>query len=158
MKDLSMKFNESVKLNVRTTGVFLNKGKVLVHKCGEDGHYALPGGRVQMTEDSITALKREVKEELDLEVENVTFAGVIENFFKAPECDFHEYMWLIKADFVDKSVYNLEKIIGKEEEKNLEFEWIEIGKLKEKDFRPLEAVPYLEKLDNGIQHLIIREY
>ena len=46
MKDLSMMLDENVKLNVRTTGVFLNGDKVLVHKC--QNHYALPGGMLTL--------------------------------------------------------------------------------------------------------------
>ena len=102
MKDLSFMVDENVKLNVRTTGVFLNEGKILVHKCDETGHYALPGGRVQAREDSITALKREVLEEIDLEIENTSFIGAVENFFTVTEAKFHEYMWMIKGDFKDK--------------------------------------------------------
>ena len=156
MKDLSFMLEEDVKLNVRTTGVFLNNGKILVHKCGKTDHYALPGGRVQTREDSITALKREVSEELDLEIENISFIGAVENFFTAPEAKFHEYMWMIKGDFKDKSVYAQEKVIGHEKDKELVFEWIDIDKLKDLDFRPVEVIPYLKNIDGKVHHMIIR--
>ncbi len=154
MKDLSMMLDENVKLNVRTTGVFLNGDKVLVHKC--QNHYALPGGRVQTREDSISALKREVSEELELEIENTSFIGAVENFFNAPEAKFHEYMWMIKGEFKDKSVYDKEIIIGHEQEKELIFEWVDIDKLKSLDFRPAEVIPYLKNEDNKIHHVIIK--
>ena len=154
MKDLSMMLEENVKLNVRTTGVFLNGDKVLVHKC--QNHYALPGGRVQAREDSISALKREVSEELELEIENTSFIGAVENFFNAPEAKFHEYMWMIKGEFKDKSVYDKEIIIGHEQEKELVFEWVDIDKLKSIDFRPAEVIPYLKNTDGKIHHVIIK--
>lgn len=155
MKDLSIMV-EGVKLNVRTTGVFTKDGKVLVHKCPGYGHYALPGGRVQANEDSITALKREVKEELNLETENISFMAVIENFFKAPECDFHEYMWMIKADFKDKTAYEKEIVSGEEDGEKITFEWLDIEKLDEVDFRPKAAVQYIKNMDNSIHHAITR--
>lgn len=156
MKDLSFILEDNVKLNVRTTGVFLNEGKILVHKCGENDHYALPGGRVQAREDSITALKREVFEELNLEIENTSFIGAIENFFTVPEAKFHEYMWIIKADFKEKSVYNVEEIIGHEDKKDLIFEWIDLDKLEELDFKPIEVIPLLKNIDGNIHHMIIK--
>ena len=156
MKDLSMMVDENVKLNVRTTGVFLNDGKVLVHKCCETGHYALPGGRVQAREDSLTALKREVSEELDLEIENISFIGAVENFFTVPEAKFHEYMWMIKGDFKDKSVYDKDVIIGHEQERELVFEWVDVDKLENLSFRPMEVIPYLKNIDGKVHHMIIR--
>lgn len=156
MKDLTIAVEENVKLNVRTTGVFTNNGKVLVHKCEENGHAALPGGRVKAIEDSITALKREVDEELGLKLENLSCAGVVENFFSINKCDYHEYMWLIKGDFVDKSVYEQEKIYGEEDGKELIFEWVEIDKLKELDFKPVDVIPYLENIDGGVKHIITK--
>jgi len=156
MKDLSMMVDENVKLNVRTTGVFLNNGKILVHKCGENDHYALPGGRVQAREDSITALKREVSEELELEIENTSFIGAVENFFTVPEAKFHEYMWMIKGDFKDKSVYNQDRIIGHEQEEELIFEWVDVNDLKKLNFKPMEVIPYLENIDGKVHHMIIK--
>ena len=155
MKDLTMMFDGNVKLNVRTTGVFINGEKVLVHKCDE-GHYALPGGRVQASEDSISALKREIEEELDLEIENTHSIGVVENFFIVPEANYHEYMWMIKSEFRDKSVYNKEKIIGSEPNKQLIFEWVDINKLEDINFRPTGVIPYLKNIDNKVHHVIIK--
>ena len=157
MKDLSFMVDENIKLNVRTTGVFVNDGKVLVHVCPGTVHYALPGGRVQANEDSITALKREVLEELDLEVENTCFIGAVENFFDAPEVRYHEYMWMIKADFVDKTVYNQKEINGYEQEDKMIFEWLDIDKLETVDFRPTSAIPYIKNIDNKVHHVISRE-
>lgn len=156
MKDLSMMVDENVKLNVRTTGVFLNNGKILVHESIKNGHYALPGGRVQAREDSITAIKREVMEELDLEIENTSFIGAVENFFTVSETKYHEYMWMIKGEFKDKSVYEKDTIIGHEEDKDLIFKWIDIDKLKDVDFKPLEVIPYLKNIDDKVHHVIIK--
>lgn len=155
MKDLSFMVEENVKLNVRTTGIFTKDGKILVHKVNT--HYALPGGRIQAREDSISALKREVAEEMNLKVKNTQCIGVMENFFTAPECKFHEYMWMIKGEFEDASVYEQEQIIGAEGEEKLVFEWVEIDKLKMIDFRPVAAIPYLSNFDNEVHHVISKE-
>lgn len=155
MKDLTIMMDGNVKLNVRTTGVFINGEKVLVHKCPE-GHYALPGGRIQANEDSITALKREIIEELNLEIENTNFMGVVENFFTVPEANYHEYMWMIKSEFKDKSVYDKENVMGYEKKKQLVFEWMDINRLEDINFRPTGVIPYLKNIDDKIHHIIIK--
>lgn len=154
MNDLSIMVDEAVKLNVRTTGIFINNGKVLLHKTTGEGHYALPGGRVKAEEDSIEALKRELSEELNKNIDNVHFMGIMENFFEANGCNYHEYMWMIKADFKDKEIYNQEHFYGHEGEKELDFEWIDLNDLDKIDFRPVAAIPYIRKDDGNIHHII----
>ena len=157
MRDLSIMLEEDVKLNVRTTGVFTNNGKVLVHRCPGFDHYSLPGGRVQAREDSISALEREVKEELNLKTENTSFMAVIENFFETSECKFHEYMWMIKADFEDKTAYEKEYLLANEDGKDMIFEWLDINRLEEVNFKPRAAIPYIRNIDGKVHHTITRD-
>ena len=57
-----------------------DKSKVLLFKV-EDGRdfYLLPGGKIRAGEDSLTAIKREIKEELGYDLE-FTISSVNENF------------------------------------------------------------------------------
>lgn len=156
MKDLTILVEENVKLNVRATGIFTKDGKILLHK-GKDEHYALPGGRVKAAEDSITALKREVSEELNLNVKNTSCIGVMENFFNTPECKYHEYMWMIKGEFEDATVYQQDELIGEEEGKKLIFEWVELDNLDKINFKPVAAIPYLKNTSDEVHHFISKE-
>lgn len=62
-----------------STVLFNNEGKVLIQKRSFDedifpGLWGIPGGTVEISDGSVTkALKREVKEEVDLEIEDVVF-------------------------------------------------------------------------------------
>ena len=71
-KDLSIMVEDNEKLNVRVTGVFIKDGKVLLNDCSGI-HYALPGGRIHIDEDSKEALIREVKEEMNENLKNISF-------------------------------------------------------------------------------------
>ena len=57
------------KLNVRVAGIIIHNNKLLVHKDINSDHYALIGGRVKIGEDSETAVKRELQEELGKNIE-----------------------------------------------------------------------------------------
>ena len=53
----------------RAAGSALNQGRVLLQQSELDPFWALPGGRVEMLESAEDALRREMREELRLEVE-----------------------------------------------------------------------------------------
>ena len=51
---------EDYKLNVRAAGVIIHNNKVLVHKNVNSDHYALVGGRIEIGENSVDTIKREI--------------------------------------------------------------------------------------------------
>jgi len=62
-----------MKVTVVTAGVIIENGKILVTQRKEHSHQGLlwefPGGKVKENEEPREALRRELKEELDIEVE-----------------------------------------------------------------------------------------
>ena len=57
-----------------------DKSKVLLFKVEDErDFYLLPGGKIHINEDSLSAIKREVKEELGYDLE-FTFISINENF------------------------------------------------------------------------------
>ena len=66
----------------------------------------------------------------DTEIKNIFSMGVMENFFKTAKCNYHEYMWMIKAEFEDNSFYESERVYGYEDDdgEKLIFDWIDIDK------------------------------
>ena len=78
-------FNEevSVKFNLRVAVMAYDDNKILLQRNSKDPFYSLIGGRVQLGESSLTAVKREVLEEVGIEIkdEEVKLIKVLENFF-----------------------------------------------------------------------------
>lgn len=62
--------------------IFLNSDKILIEKYA--GLYMLPGGKIDQNEDALTAIIREIKEELgmDINVTNLTPFLIIEHYNK----------------------------------------------------------------------------
>ncbi|MDP2669142.1 MAG: NUDIX hydrolase [bacterium] len=52
-----------------------NEGKILIMLGADDDHWQLPGGRVNEGENLEEALKREIKEELNLDIEPISVFG-----------------------------------------------------------------------------------
>src|SRR5574344_656021 len=128
---------DGYKFNYRVACIIQNKDKILLHKNKEDIFYALPGGRVKIGENSISALKREFMEEIGQKIYVKDFLGLVENFFEYNGKKYHEILLIFKATFDENSrLYDEEKIIGLEENGNLEFVWKKKCEIKDLDIRP----------------------
>lgn len=82
--------SEGRTFNFRAAAVIVADGRVLLHRAEVEDFWSLPGGRVEILEDSREALRREMLEELAEEVEVGRLVWVGENFFRFFEVDFHE--------------------------------------------------------------------
>ena len=72
--------NDGLKFKFRVSAIFINDKQLLVNKYGEES-YCLPGGYVEIGENSEKAIIRELKEETGIDFEIIKFGGIIENFF-----------------------------------------------------------------------------
>ena len=148
---------EDYKLNVRAAVIIMHNGKVLVHRNVNSGHYALIGGRVEIGEDSETAVKREIKEELGKDIEITGYVSTVENFFEMKGSKYHEIMFVHKAEFVNgndkKMVETLKNIEGKD---YLQYEWLDLGKIEQYPLRP-ELIKAVLKDGNFPVHIINKD-
>ena len=74
--------------NVRTSGLLIRDDKALLHCDIDDNgqsYFALVGGKVKFGESSISAIKREYREELHLDVLPKRLLWVMEHQFGTPE-------------------------------------------------------------------------
>ena len=128
---------EDYKLNIRAVVVIIHNNKILVHKNINSDHYALLGGRVKIGEDSETTVKREIKEELNKEIEITAYIGTIENFFKMSGSKFHEILFIHKAEFVNEEDKKIEYTLKNNEgEDFLQYEWLDLDKIDEYPLLP----------------------
>lgn len=156
--DISIKL-EDYTFNYRAAALIKNDGKVLVHHEIGMPFVTLPGGRIATGEDSITTLKREIKEEMDIDVEHVRSVATIENFFDAKEQGlYHELLMVHEMVFENYEDY-MKEIVPIEESKKgvLEFLWLDRRELEETQVRPVELknfiineLPYTHVIHNEI--------
>ena len=99
--DLAIKM-DGYKLNIRSVGIIIHNGKVLLHKRKSADYYALLGGHVRIGESSQDTVKREMQEELGKEIEITGYISTIENFFELKDLKYHEIMFVYKAEFCDE--------------------------------------------------------
>ena len=93
----------------------------------------LVGGSIDFGEMAEDAVRREVKEELGSNLENLKFITVIESIFVHEGEKGHEVIFLYKGDLTNKDIYNTEKVpILDRREDWKDAEWIPISDILEK--------------------------
>lgn len=119
-------------IKLKTMCLFQRDGKLLVSKgfdrVKQKHFYRMLGGHVEFGEKAEAGIRREIKEELGSEIENLKLLGVIENIFTYQGRDGHEIDYLFSAELLNKDLYKRETIHVVENE-NLDFEaeWIPIA-------------------------------
>lgn len=86
-----------------------------------------PGGGIEFQEYSLDALRREMREELAAELEDVALLGVIENVFTHQGRPKHEIAFVYRARFADASFYDMDEIMGDEDGEPYPVKWMPLA-------------------------------
>lgn len=141
--------------NFRVAGILFNGDKVLVHKGIGDDFYAFPGGRLEMFETTENTIVREMKEELDIDVEVERLLWVCENFFNLNDKKYHEicYYYLIKCN--DEKLLEKDDVFYIKEGKNeFEFKWVTKDEVKNEIIYPTFIKDRLNNLPENIERIV----
>ena len=150
--DIVFKDRENV-FNYRVVAVWLEEGHVLLHKEADDTHWSLPGGRVAMGEESISSLKREMLEELGVEVNINNLLLINENFFSLKSLDFHEIGLYYEVITETNPLFKKGPFHGLEGER-LVYQWFPIKEIIDLELYPLDIKEVILNKPEVTQHLI----
>ena len=158
--DLKIK-TEKEEFHGRSCGIIKQDDKFLIMRVNKTPYYHIPGGHIEIGEDSEQAIIREIKEEIGCEVEEANLFAIQENFWTRDnkKCHGIEFYYIIKLK-QQLQMKNCEKIENdKGEEKLLEFKWLTLKELKNIDLRPANIKDMLVNQDylKGLSHIINRK-
>ena len=152
--DLSVMVGDT-KFNYRA-GLLIIKGNKVLVECNPDIDFVVfPGGRIKTRESSIEGLKRELKEEMNIEVEEseISMIGVIENFFEMDGKNYHELFFLYKLVIEENDTRFKEKMINYDSKASF-YKWVDKDKLKEENL--LKEVLRNINPDDTFNHFIVK--
>ncbi len=147
------------RLNVRAAAIIRDQGHVLLHRTVGEELWALPGGRVEIGEESSVAIVREMREELGEELKSGQLVYIVENFFEYSGEQFHELGFYFEASLGAQSKL-LEKSkshMGIEGNQKLEFRWFPSQKLEGINLRPHFLRESLAQAELGFHHVVQKE-
>jgi ADP-ribose pyrophosphatase YjhB (NUDIX family) len=98
--------------------VFRNGGRILVGDAYDPTKdkvfYRPPGGAIKFGEPSVVALRREMKEELGVEIREPRLLGVLENLFTYDGEQGREIVFVYDAELGDASLYEVPRFDARE--------------------------------------------
>jgi ADP-ribose pyrophosphatase YjhB (NUDIX family) len=148
------------RFNFRAAAVIIDGGRVLLHRAEYEDFWSLPGGRVEMLEDSRDGLRREMLEELGEEVEIGRLVWVGENFFALLFTDFHELGMYFEASLPGESPLKRRTEEWWMEEDNgvkICFRWFSLERAPDLPIVPGFLRDGLVALPEATEHVIYRD-
>jgi 8-oxo-dGTP pyrophosphatase MutT (NUDIX family) len=112
--------------NFRIAGLAFRDGHVLVHRATHEAFWTFPGGRAEIGETSTETLIREIREELNVEIELGALLWIVENFFQFEERDYHELGFYYLMQLPEQFPFSRNEIIHRVADggNDLEFKWV----------------------------------
>lgn len=148
----------------KVTGIILHNNKVLLTTVEGLDFWHVPGGRVEHLESSMTALQREIQEELNSPCKIERLLWIFENMFYLPawQCNVHELVFYYLISLPDiAAIYNMDSIFGMDQwdgkPVKLEFKWFALTELQTINLAPKFLQQGLLDLPTLPQHIIINE-
>lgn len=140
------------KFKFRVCGILEHHGKYLAVKMNDNKFFCLPGGHVELGEDTEMAVQREMREELGYEIKIKKLVSINQNFFVGVDKrQFHEIGYYYIVNAVDEKNINTNNYVREELDKgkiqHLEFKWFTKEELKQIDFRPKYIVDCFDKTE-----------
>lgn len=153
-KDISIE-NEEYRFKYRVSGILIKDNKLLVVRINNNKFYCLPGGHVELMENTKDAIIREYKEETGINtfIEQLVF--VTENFFSSSkQCHEVGFYYLLNTnDNIKTENFNLiENDNGINV--NLEFKWLDMDNLE--NVKPEFLKSKLKNNELKLEHLTIK--
>lgn len=143
----------------RVAGVALHNDRVLLHRALHNDYWSMPGGRVESLELSQETFRREMREELDIDVQVGRLLWVVENFFVDGGVHYHELgLYYLMALPPDCALYrSTGPVRGDEEGIVLIFEWHRLDGLEETTLYPAFLRRALASIPDTTEHVVHRD-
>ncbi|MGL5415331.1 MAG: NUDIX hydrolase [Clostridium sp.] len=143
------------RFNFRVAALIIKDNRLLIHTLKNSSFYLLPGGRVDIGEDSETSLLRELKEELKITASIDSLLWVSEGFFTHNDERFHElgYYYSVQCT-TPNSILEKDSFEIEDEGNIFEFKWVSLDKLKDIEFYPLFVKDRILDLPKSIEKVV----
>lgn len=141
--------------NLRVAAVVRRGDHVLTCRFEGEAWSFLPGGRVAAGEPSEAALRRELREELGVDVTVVRPLFLVENFFELEGRTFHELGVYFLVSLPDEALGETRAVV--EAGRSLSFEWRPLAGIEGGDLQPRGLRAHLRHLPVSMTHLVFKD-
>jgi 8-oxo-dGTP pyrophosphatase MutT (NUDIX family) len=157
---IRMTFKPKRLFQMRVAGLGFRDGHVLVHRAVHETFWTFPGGRAEMGETTEETLRREMREELGVEVNVERLLWTVENFFDYEGRNWHELGFYYLMDLPTHFPFHPTDIVHRVQDGHeLEFKWVPATTeaLRALDIPPYFIAGEIEALPSTARHLVWRD-
>lgn len=144
------------RFNFRAAGIIIIDGHVLVCREDDDDYTMLPGGRIELGEDSRLSLTREMEEELAMPARLGRMIATSESFYRREDEDFHELGFFYAVDLPGQAPNGASPWLQRPDEGHiLSFYWVPLAgtALEEFNLLPRWLPEFLRGLPDSHVHV-----
>ncbi|WP_459502662.1 NUDIX hydrolase [Bacillus sp. C1] len=133
--DLTFKLDKTC-FNYRVGAICKHDNKMLMLQDEGEDFWYVPGGRVQMLESSEVAVKRELKEELGVNIDVKRLLWTVENFFTYDEHEFHEISCYYEVELHELPGEGEDSFVFEEDGRRYIFQWVPLEQVGAYNLKP----------------------
>ena len=144
-KDLTINIDNSI-LNIRAGCILNYKDNFLLEYVDNTNHQTIPGGRIKLLESSKETIIRELKEELDFNINKtkITKNTVLENFFKIDNKSVHEIYFIHEYKLTKQEYEKLKQVKRNQDSNNSSYKFIKKEEIQNTNILPIELKEIIE--------------
>ena len=141
--------------DVRTVGVLIRDGKILVQRDAHGNEYALPGGHVRIGETLAEGLVREYKEETGADISCVKLLWSEECFWEWNGRAAHNFAFYYLIELNDDSeIPDIGEFVSHKDNCNVVIGWMPIEEIQNVTIYPEFLKREIYHLDEPMRHFI----
>lgn len=153
-KDWLFKTDEYI-CDLRTVGVLIKDGKILVQRDKDGTEYALPGGHIKIGETLEDGLFREIKEEIGVEIETKRLVWTEECFWEWNGRKAHNIAFYYLIDLQDGySIPDNGEFVSQKDNCNVVLGWMPLEKIKKVTIYPEFIKNEIDNISNYPKHFV----
>ena len=134
--DISIKATAG-EFNYRVAAMIVHEAHILVMQDEGIPHDYLPGGRVHLHEPAETALSREQREELDIDLPPHQLTFIAESFFTIDSTRYHEMCLYFLMEAPPELLIRGDRFTRVEGSEVHHFRWVKFEELRHLSFYPI---------------------
>ena len=143
--------------DVRTVGVLIQDGKILVQRDRTGNEYALPGGHIQVGEALQDGLIREFKEETGADIVCKKMLFTEECFWTWKERSMHNLSFYYQVELQDPdSIPDTGSFHAHRDNQNVLIGWLPVSQLQNIIIYPEFIKAEIDRLDEPTKHFVTR--
>ena len=146
------------RFNYRVAAIITVDDHILLQTAEGEGFWTLRGGHCELMETSNEALRREMKEELDIEVEIGNLVWIVENFFGFDTELYHEIGLYYTVSLPDSTPFrSFNEFTCEDSGLNISFKWFNIEDIDTLNLYPSFLKTGLKDIPSTPTHLVHRD-